>query len=50
MHHNKIITNSALETKEYIKENEYTKDNNLGTFVFEIQICDYTSKYDVARI
>lgn len=50
MHHNKIITNSALETKEYIKENEYTKDNNLGTFVFEIQRCDYTSKYDVARI
>lgn len=50
MHHNKIITNSALETKEYIKENEYTKDNNLGTFVFEIRRCDYTSKYDVARI
>jgi hypothetical protein len=47
---NKIITNSALETKEYIKENEHTSENESGTFYFDIVKSSYDSKYDVVRI
>ena len=47
---NKNITQSLFETKEYIKKNEYTKENELGTFEFNIQRCSYDSKYDAGRI
>lgn len=47
---NKIITQSALETKEYIKENEHTPENESGTFYFDIVKSSYDSKYDVVRI
>ncbi len=47
---NKIITNSALETKEYIKENEHTPENESGTFNFDIAKSSYDSKYNVGRV
>lgn len=47
---NEIITKSALETKEYIKENEHTEENESGTFYFDILRCGYEKKYEVGRI
>ena len=49
-HNNEIITKSALETKEYIKENEHTEENESGTFHFDILRCGYEKKYEVGRI
>ena len=47
---NKTITQSALETKEYIKENEHSEENECGTFNFDIAESSYHTKHDIGRI